>query len=213
LFVVFSANGFAATVFVGVYCGGGAPFTGKTVVTTPPISEVMSCDSSSASVYAPSADVVSVGSSGSAQATYDSVVQVTFSGGAGDARYVPCLNLGYGSSGGSGAFFGPVDLGSKFPAGGTCFSPLVLTSGIPFTFGVPQLQRVFLEASSVGPLGFGAASLNGFVVLDAAGNRISNATWTAVDVQVPEPGTFVPVSMAFALAGLLFRRVRAGRLR
>jgi hypothetical protein len=172
----------------------------------------MECGGSSARVYAPGADVVSVASSGSAQASYQSVVQVTFSGGTGDALYVPCLNLGYGSSGGSGAFFGPVDLGSKFPAGGTCFSPLVLTSGIPFTFGAPQLQRVFLEAGSVGLFGFGAASLNGFVVLDAAGNRISNATWTAVDVQVPEPGTFVPVTIALALAGLLFRRVRTVRL-
>jgi hypothetical protein len=205
-----SATGFAGTLRLSAFCvNDPGSSLSEALFVTPPFGESVGCtDNSFASAFGNRADLVSVTANRNASAFYESLVQVTFNGGSGEAFYVPCLRLNYAASGGSGAAFGPVDLGSKFPFGGTCFSSLLPSSRILFTFGIPQVQTLSLGAESVGPLGSGDASIQGFIVLDADGNRIPTATWTAVEYPVPEPGLFVPASIALALAAVLSRRVR-----
>ncbi len=202
-----SSLSFAATIDVQVFCGGDSIH--RQLAVDAPFSVGATCPDgvSSASGSGSSPVFVSVAGNGNANAFYSSMVEVTFTGGTGAGFYVPCLNINYAQSGGSGVRFGPVDLGSKFPAGGTCFSPLSLDSRIPFTFDVPQRQVLSLDAGSVLP-GQASARINGFLVYDASGNAIPGVAWNAVNVAVPEPSFGVPILLAFVVAAVKRRRGR-----
>jgi hypothetical protein len=200
----------AATIDVQVFCGGDS--ISRQLVVDAPFSVGAMCPDglSSASGSGSNPVSVSVATNGNGNAAYSSLVEVTFTGGTGAGFYVPCLNINYAQSGGSGAAFGPVDLGSKFPAGGTCFSPLSLDSRIPFTFDVPQRQLLSLDAGSISP-GQASARISGFLVYDASGNQITGATLNAVNVAVPEPSFAIPILLAFAVAAVKRRRKHAIR--
>ncbi len=210
LCVLAPAGAHAANLSLTVYCPPNPGPLGSTTDITPPFVASVNCPLgfSSASASGNTPVGITVQTNGNGQAEYTDVVEVTFSGGTGLGYYVPCLHIGYDGYGGSGAQFGPIGLGSKFPAGGTCFSPLVLEDRVAFTFGVPFTSPVFLIAGSVANGlggGFGLASLNGFLVFDANGNPLPSATWTATEAVVPEPSFFVPAGLGLLIAVVLKR--------
>jgi hypothetical protein len=131
----------------------------------------------------------------SATALYDALLQIEFNGGTGGGFYTPCLTGGY-----FGSVTGPNRCGQPFGSPGV--------QNIPFQFGVPQTQRLhlFISAPPMGCCLRFYNSITGFDVMDEAGQKLSNATWSVVEVaDVPEPGAFVCVLVAL-LAGLRYSK-------
>jgi hypothetical protein len=85
-----------------------------------------------------------------------------------------------------GIMFGGISVGPAQPLPGLpgceTYSPQY---GIPIVFGVPQVEQFSVQALSSGLGHEGEATLTGFVVYDAAGNPVSDATVTVTDA--PEP--------------------------
>ncbi len=95
-----------------------------------------------------------------------------------------------------------------------CFrdtSELFLLS-IPFTFGVPQIVPVAMEASAVGQgypffQTWGSESLDHIQFFDSAGNPLSNVTYTLVSVPEPSAWSLLSIGLVCFLA-LPIRRMR-----
>ena len=152
------------------------------------------------------------GSSASAHFADDYVFTVF--GGTGQEFFFPCFSgVGRGQV---GASFAGISLNP--PASRNCrpgsppYPPAVLKALLPdskpFTFGVPQIVDIELNALSTSPgleIDANIAFL-GPLLFDAAGNQPSNVYFTLVEV--PEPSTWsslVAGAMLFGAASLIWR--------
>jgi len=149
---------------------------------------------------------------------------LTITGGTGQSSFVPCLFAGevlVGSDAAEDASFGSDTISTPYGSVGnrTCSQPydgftgtlegLKSVSPIPFTFGVPQVFTIELEAEAMGPPeGGGRAVLYG--IQDYNGGILQNAQFTLVEVEFPEPATWWLLSAG--LGALLMPRRFYSRL-
>lgn len=225
VFLAGSVSGLAGTLSMNITCAD--PLTMPPVLTSfsrsvdvsPPFNEDLNCPGSStrsAFAFSDRGDHIEVWASaapnGEAYAEYRSLVQVTFEGGVGEGSYAPCL-LGQDRGPGTGdARFGIVRWSGTLGAASTC---IIVNDRIRFTFGVPQIQPLFLSAHAVGVFitgpayGTGTARFDGFRVFDVTGTtELPGVTWTAV--AIPEPRMFGPMLAVLAI-GLVSRRLSKKR--
>ena len=148
-----------------------------------------------------------VAGSAAASASINGTFSFTVDGGTGGGFFLPCLFAGRDSSprasGSGSALFGPF---SASPVGkgvvNMCQGTPPFATGRAFVFGVPQIFELSIGASASGAVApsmplFVAASgeagfgLTGspFLFWDAAGNPLSNVTYTLTEA-VPEPYSF-----------------------
>lgn len=149
------------------------------------------------------------GASASAQFADDYIFTVF--GGTGQEFFFPCFS-GFGNGQGGGSFagisFNGVSRMGTFncPPGSPPYSPAVLKALLPdskpFTFGVPQIVHIELNALSTSP----GVDINanvffqGPLLFDAAGNQPSNAYFTLVEVPEPSMSSLVLVGLIYLLA-------------
>jgi hypothetical protein len=150
---------------------------------------------------------------------------LTVTGGVGQGFFEPCMfagGFGFGTEAQlASASFGEFTL----TFAGSCAVPLpdiplIQTLRTPFTFGVPQTFTVSLSIQFEDG-GTEYADLWGFHFFDTFGRPITNAHFTLVSVDLPEPSTLslLSIGLVFLLAvgirGMRFRqpssRYRIGR--
>jgi hypothetical protein len=178
-----------AQLFYQDTLGGGAYFSGSPGVTTsvePPV-----CDYSSCTLTFTNASFAD-----------DYVLTVT--GGVGQGFFVPCMFAG-GYGFGTEAQLASASFGnSTVTFGGSCavpyppFTPLIQLLPTPFTFGVPQTFPISLSIRFEDG-GVEYADIWGFQFFDTFGNPITNAQFTLVSVDLPEPCAWSLLSI-----GLMF---------
>jgi hypothetical protein len=129
--------------------------------------------------------------------------------------FLPCLHSA-NFNGVADANFGPVQNNATFDGSrSTCSgSPADFSAAndISFTFGVTQTFALALGAFAPGGITMGNASANfsSFEVFDSAGDNItSEVTFTLVDVDSPEPGTFLPLGGGLLICCVINRLKRA----
>jgi hypothetical protein len=140
-----------------------------------------------------------------ASANFSGDYVFTVTGGIGNGFFFPIFFL-YHNGATAGMSFAGI-------SGDPCFPPPnIVSCSKPFTFGVPQIVAVGMggEASAFSSRAADAsASLNQILFLDPAGNILSNATFTLVEV--PEPRTWCLVGvglMIFLAVPILGTRLR-----
>ena len=140
----------------------------------------------------------------SASANFSDDYVFTVLGRTGGGLFFPCFSgVGQGSGGGS---FAGVGLGFTDVRGvGTSNCGIQLRGGTPqpFTFGVPQIVLVGLQAfAGVGPSGeFDAnVSLDHILFFDPSGNPLSNITFTLIEVPEPSAWSLLAVGVMFFVA-------------
>jgi hypothetical protein len=161
-----------------------------------------------ASVSVISTSDIIAGAAGSvfSEAGYRAGGTIEFFNGTGSGYFVPCLNVSNNQPSDGAAEFDTVYTETGLSAIGTCgysdSGPFQTSNEIPFTFGIPQGYNLMLSAEAVPVDGYGSAlaGIDGFVVLDASRNVLSNATWTVTDFSgTPEPSMLWPVCVALGL--------------
>jgi hypothetical protein len=156
--------------------------------------------------FSVSVDVNQVGlgppGAGSATASFGDDYVFTMYGGTGNGSYCPGILTAHGSGGSAGMFFAGIRTEDCFISG-----------RVPFTFGMPQIVSIGMVAqtSGVGALsGGGSASLLSVAFFDPAGNPLSNATFTLVEVPEPSAASLLSIGLMFFLA-VRIRRMRFRR--
>jgi hypothetical protein len=148
----------------------------------------------------------------SASANFSDDYVFTVLGGTGGGLFFPCF-VGSGQGSGGGSFAGVVLGFTDVPGNGTTNCGIQLRGGTPqpFTFGVPQVVPVGLQAfAGVGPSGEFDANVSLYQILffDPSGNPLSNVTFTLVEV--PEPSAWSLVSIGLIFLAVAIRGVRLG---
>jgi hypothetical protein len=142
----------------------------------------------------------------SAFALYTANFQLLVTNGVGFGLFAPCFVISLPNQGGGGMG----TFGSAASDGSTVCG---LSSVTPFTFGIPQDEKLTLMSGGIGlPAGVGGASAawgGGFEVFDSEGVPLPSAVVSLVDLAtVPEPNLLVPLGIVLALGWKCRRRQR-----
>ncbi|HEV2688655.1 MAG TPA: hypothetical protein VGV35_08880 [Bryobacteraceae bacterium] len=159
----------------------------------------------------------SAGGSGTAtaNATLSGTYLFTVTGGTGGGFFLPCIGA-YEDFGNSSASFTGYSVFGTGGAGNNICSFEGLASATPFAYGVGQQVVISMDASS-GTAGYwqhpsyGTALLGDignitvpFLFWDSNGQPLSNVSFSLTEI--PEPGSFAALSIAFLMLVLAQRR-------